>query len=447
MRKYLAALVFCAGSVLPVKADLKTDLGLALNNVLLFGGDSITDARMYSHYLCAWFQLTYPELDLATYPVGRSGSSLPGWATTDTTPPAESNYERMCYPFSPTHVFMMHGQNGGQTTTEHYNSYSDLWTTWVNGTDSAKLICLGMHPVQAATDTKSAEGKADQEAVLAGTSASIFASHTFDQMGAAWLANSSNTTDVQQSGVEPSSGTRDTVHPGPAGHVVIAWAVLQGLGAETLVSEATINASTGAVTADNNCTISSVSAATTLVQFDRLDAKLPWAIDENGRANAVALYPAIANWQTYGLTVSNLAAGTYDIRIDGEKVAEATQTELAAGVNLADMTSGPIFDQVQEVLGEVRDLYGCNRTTVEKLAGNANTGTLGDVYDYSTVYYQNGEERGATYKSSMATAVGNLSTALGELHADAQPVTRAWVVQLQGAPGKSLRAGSVTIGP
>ncbi|MES2474700.1 MAG: hypothetical protein V4640_02885 [Verrucomicrobiota bacterium] len=436
-------LVLLLSFVQVVRADLRTTLDLKGGERICLGGDSITHAQMYSSYLMAWFQLTYPDLDLETYSIAQSGSSLPGWygaAPGSTAPPVVSLYEQYIYPFDPDIVFLMHGHNGGQTVADHGATYSKLWTDWVDGQSGAKLVMLGMHPTQAATDNKSAKEKADAEATLAATSPRIFSSHTYNQMGAQWLSNSENTIDVQQIGVKPftTSGqvvndSAARVHPGPAGHIAIAWAALKRLGAESVVSQATINAATATVASSTNCTISGISGNSSGVSFSRLDKQLPWAVDEAGRANAIRLYPEIAGWQDYSLKVTGLNPGSYEIRCDGEVIGTATDAQLAAGWNMADLTRGPVWRQSQQVLSKIRELEGFDPVTGDSLAGNANAGTVGDIFDYKSVNYTNGGQRGATYKASMAPKIAALSTKMMAVQAAAQPVTRTYTV----TPGKA----------
>jgi hypothetical protein len=58
----------------------------------------------------------------------------------------------------------------------------------------------------------------------------------------------------------------------------------------------------------------------------------------------------------YSLKVSGLKPGRYEIRLDGQKVAQHADSELVAGVNLADavLKTGPIAGQVKRVWEAVR---------------------------------------------------------------------------------------------
>jgi hypothetical protein len=57
----------------------------------------------------------------------------------------------------------------------------------------------------------------------------------------------------------------------------------------------------------------------------------------------------------YGLKVSGLKSSKYEVKLSGTKVAEYTDKELAAGVNLAfaALTAGPIADQIKDVVKAV----------------------------------------------------------------------------------------------
>jgi lysophospholipase L1-like esterase len=437
MKRYSLILLILICSA--INADLKDDLNLTVDDVIVMGGDSITAARMYSHYVATWLQLSYPELNLKIYEAGRKGTIIGTWNLQDTTPPVQSLYEAWVYPFDADVVFMMHGHNGGLTVPQHLATYTELANTWVhdnNGLTAAtgtNLVILGMHPSQNATDNKYAESKADNEATIAAAQSDVFASDTFDTMGAVWLANWDNTIDVVQPLAEPRNGT-DGVHPGPAGHIIIAYSVLKGLGVDTVVSQATIDASTGAVSADVNCTISSVTASTSSVSFDRLDERLPWAIDEYGRANSIALLPEVEEWQDYSITVDNLEAGDYTITCDGVELAnDITHTEFAAGWNMADLTVGPVWEQGQDALDAMRILHAVDPDTGDERPGNDNTNTMGNYKDYVTVRYVNGDQRGATYKTNMQSVISDCDAYVSDIHTAAEPVTRSYVITKNGA--------------
>ena len=141
-------------------------------------------------------------------------------------------------------------------------------------------------------------------------------------------------------------GGGDAVHPGPPGQALMAWAILKGLGFPRLVSAAEVDAAAGKVATSDNCKIDEVLVKDGGLKFQRLDQALPFFPAE---AKSILKWaPILKELNEHGLKVSNLKAGQYDILLDGKKVAQDSDAELAAGVNLAAavLETGPIAEQV-----------------------------------------------------------------------------------------------------
>jgi lysophospholipase L1-like esterase len=146
-------------------------------------------------------------------------------------------------------------------------------------------------------------------------------------------------------------GGGDAVHPGPAGHTIMAWAILKQLNAPALVSCACLDVSRwlrSKVTCEMNCSVSNVKKADGTVSFDRLDSALPMPIDARATA-ALQLASVTDDLNRYVLKVEGLKAASYDLAIDGLKVATFKQEELLKGVNLATVST-PNTVQAMQVL-------------------------------------------------------------------------------------------------
>ncbi len=143
-------------------------------------------------------------------------------------------------------------------------------------------------------------------------------------------------------------GGGDAVHPGPAGHTIMAWAILKELGASALVSRADIDSATKAVVAAEACKVQNLKVADGGVSFDRLDDALPMPIDPAAEP-VLKLAPILEDLNRYELKVVGLSPGTYELSIDGESVGKATAAQLVKGWNLAT-GAGPITKQAQELL-------------------------------------------------------------------------------------------------
>jgi hypothetical protein len=137
----------------------------------------------------------------------------------------------------------------------------------------------------------------------------------------------------------------DAVHPGAPGQAIMAWAVLKGLNFPCLVSRAEIVA-TGQVLKEDRCQIDVLAATPQSLKFQRRDQALPFFPAE---AQPILKWaPILEDLNDYGLKVTGLEAGKYDVLLDGTKVAKYSDAELAAGVNLAAavLKTGPIAAQV-----------------------------------------------------------------------------------------------------
>jgi lysophospholipase L1-like esterase len=153
-------------------------------------------------------------------------------------------------------------------------------------------------------------------------------------------------------------GGGDAVHPGPAGHTIMAWAILKALGAMPLVSTATIDGQALKVEATQACRISNLRAEGRAISFDRLDEALPMPVDPQAEP-ALHLVPFTHDLNAYELTVAGLPEGNYGVSIDGEIAATVSASDLAQGWNLA-YAGGPITRQARELLSLVEkknDLY------------------------------------------------------------------------------------------
>jgi len=147
-------------------------------------------------------------------------------------------------------------------------------------------------------------------------------------------------------------GGGDAVHPGPAGHTLMAWQILKQLGSPALVSCGCLDLSRGwfhsKIRCHKNCEISNIRTRQGTVSFDRLDAALPMPIDARAAA-ALKLAPVLNELSRYNLCVFGLKADRYDLLIDGKEVAALSREELENGFNLSTVAT-PNSVQAAKVL-------------------------------------------------------------------------------------------------
>jgi len=146
-------------------------------------------------------------------------------------------------------------------------------------------------------------------------------------------------------------GGGDAVHPGPAGHTIMAWAILKGLSAPSLVSCAGFDVTRwvrSKVTCARQCDISNVKFSNGVLAFDRLDKALPMPIDPRA-TSALQLASVTDDLNRYMLKIEGLTAGRYTVTINDMVVATITDAELSNGFNLATVDT-PAAQQARQVL-------------------------------------------------------------------------------------------------
>ena len=147
----------------------------------------------------------------------------------------------------------------------------------------------------------------------------------------------------------------DGFHTAPSGGLFMAHAILVGMHAPALVSDVSIDASKN--TAEGKaCKVEQLAASPKSVTFTRTDEALPLPVQKDWES----LLPYVndlkdLNW--YGLKVAGLS-GKYSLTIDDQPVGDYTAEQLAAGVNLGNVTTGPIHAQGQKVFDAINQKNG-----------------------------------------------------------------------------------------
>ncbi|MET3880176.1 SGNH/GDSL hydrolase family protein [Chitinophaga sp. OAE865] len=151
----------------------------------------------------------------------------------------------------------------------------------------------------------------------------------------------------------------DRIHPGNAGHLVMASLFLksQGLSGKP-VAEVHINAANGKLQQVVNCNISQLNASAGKVSFGYLAASLPFPIDTVARiwgnnqkqSDALNWIPFTEDFNREILQVDGLSSGDYTLLIDGHAVGKWSAGAFAQGINLATVPETPQYKQALSVM-------------------------------------------------------------------------------------------------
>jgi lysophospholipase L1-like esterase len=339
---------------------------------VVFLGDSITEQRLYTTYIEAYTLTRHPEWKLWFRNVGWGGDT--SWLRQRAHPDEkqlfaadEATQQKMVedsvgrglrrdvLPLKPTAVTIKFGMND-----HSYQKFrEDIFKAYVRSQgELAKVLEANGARVAFLTSQPIEEKRPDPDKDVKNQSLRQF-SDGLKEVAAKQGATFVDQFDpymaimMRERAADPAAfiGGGDAVHPGPAGHTIMAWAILKALGAPALVSRAEIDGAAGKVLASEGCRITNLKADQGTVSFDRSDDALPMPIDPKAEP-ALKLAPILQDLDRYELQVAGLPAGTYNLSIDGESVGKASNEDLAKGWNLAT-TAGPITKQAQEVLALV----------------------------------------------------------------------------------------------
>lgn len=332
---------------------------------VVFLGDSITEQRLYTNYIEAYALSRHSAWKLSFRNAGWGGDT--SWLRmrfrTDETQLFASDEARQAeivgravafglqrdvLPLRPTAVLVNFGMND-----HSYQAFRpDILRTYVRSqSEIAKGLIAGGARVAFLTPQPLEEKRADPDQDVRNQSLRRFCDalrDVADRSGATFVDEFTPYLAVMMS--SPGTiGRGDAIHPGPTGQLIMAWAILKGLGATPFVAAATIDARIGRVESAQACKVDGLKIEDGVITFDRLDDALPMPVDS--RADfAVGLVPFYADLNLLELKVTGLTTGVaYTIQIDGKTAATVGATELGTGWRFA-RSGGPITDQAQDLL-------------------------------------------------------------------------------------------------
>ncbi|MCX8156135.1 MAG: SGNH/GDSL hydrolase family protein [Verrucomicrobiae bacterium] len=321
-------------------------------------GDSITEQKLYSKYMETYLLACAGRTDMKVFQFGWGGERADGFA---------ARAANDLGVFQPTVVTTCYGMNDGQ-----YRPYADdIGRAYEANTRRYVEILKGMgvqHIVlgsPGAVDTRyfvrpnfaplsGADGYnqnlgrlRDINRRLAGELGVAFADVHQPMLDAMAKAKAALGNDYDVCG-------RDGFHPGPNGHLIMAYAFLRALGCDGRLAELTVDLQ-GAPAASAGHKV--VEGQRGTVSFE--STRYPFCFDPDPKASSstrsiVPFFPFNEELNRFVLKVRNLAAPRARVTW-GEASVEFTREQLAEGVNLAAAFPATPFD---EAFRKVMDAVG-----------------------------------------------------------------------------------------
>jgi lysophospholipase L1-like esterase len=314
---------------------------------ILFLGDSITEQYQYSSAMELYLTLRFPSWNLHFLNAGISGDTATGGA---------NRFANHVLAEKPTAVTINFGMNDGGYGAFNAGSNANYVKNTQAMLDAAKKA--GVRIALFSPNAVDRRVKENFKQYLE-TQKQYYAplKDLASKNGAAFVDQYARTRSVleqlETQNLKVPNPFPDGVHTNLTGGLLMAHTLLTGLHAPAVVSSVSIDA-TAKTSQVTGATVTKLESQPGLVRFERLDEATPLPMLPEWQP----LLPFIDNGKQlndYHLQVTNIAAGKYTLSIDGKAVGTYAHEQLAAGVNLGNLTTGPLFAQGMKVFAALND--------------------------------------------------------------------------------------------
>jgi lysophospholipase L1-like esterase len=347
----LAVLVLsCFTGVSAKETEVSRALILKKGQRVAIVGDSITEQKLYSKFIELYLTACLPDLDLHCIQLGWGGETAPGFA-------ARMNNDLL--PWKPDVVTTCYGMNDGG-----YRAYEEgIGKRYA----AAMADIVGRLKKTGATVVVGGPGVVDSKYFQGGgekprvyndnlSHLSELAKKLADAEGfphadvfGAMMAAMEKAKPVL--GEAYDVGGKDGVHPGPNGHLVMAYAFLKGMGIDGSIGTITIDAK-GAASATEGHKVLSSEAGKAEIESSRYP--FCFSGDEKSSAGTRSILPYVpfnADLNRFTLIVKNVDGAKAKVTFGGSSKS-FTKEELEKGVNLAaEFIDNPFAESFRKIEG------------------------------------------------------------------------------------------------
>lgn len=333
-------------------------LGLALKNGdrVVFYGDSITDNGPYTKFAETFVRLRYPDLDVKFFNAGVGGDRVSGgWMG-----PIDERLTRDLFARKPTVITVMLGMNDGgyqaskpEIENAYKNGYQHIVDRFKKEAPQARVFLIKPSPFDDVTRAPGWPGGYNGvmnqfSTFIEGLAKSNgFATVDFNSPVVAMLEKAKAENAEQSTKI-----IGDRVHPGGAGHLIMAQSLLMSWGATPVISNVTVDVQTGRAQAFR-AQVAGLAVGDKIT-WSQTDSGLPFPLDRKDANVALVLkssdFDQKLNQQN--LIVKNLKLGNYALTIDGQPIGTFAAEQLATGINLAQFET-PMIAQARTVMSAV----------------------------------------------------------------------------------------------
>lgn len=324
-------------------------------DTVVFYGDSITAQRLYTRDVEEAVWTRYPAMHVRFVNAGVPGDQTSGGY-------AGAMAERVARdvaPYKPTMIVVMLGMNDGwyQPYSEKMNAtfregYAKLLAALHEAAPDARVTFVTPTPYDEVTHGTEFPGYADTVARNAATVRGIYQAYAREHgagrayVADCWAAMAWALQHAKKNAPEEAAWlVPDRIHPGEAGHWIMAGELLRAWHFDPAVT--TVHLSGTKVVEQHSTNVSEVRSSETGLTWLQLDRALPLPLTPLEPATDLALkiseLPALDHQV---LKVDGLPDGVYVLRIDDKEFVAYTVGQLKMGIDLALLRT-PMLEQAR----------------------------------------------------------------------------------------------------
>lgn len=363
MRKFILLLAVLAGFQL---SKAQTVAPFKAGDRIAFVGNSITDGGHYHSYIWLYYMTHFPERRITCFNTGIGGDVIKQIYDRfdDDVLSKKPNVITLTWGMNDSGYFEWYRKDGEDVMNkkigESYKYYG-LMEKKLKALPNVRKIIILTSPYDATTKFTNKNLYPGKAKALAGIIAFQEAAAKKDGWPTVdfYHPMSAINAEMQQKDSLFSLAPNDRIHPDNDGHMIMAYLFLKAQGlADRAVAHIDINAKNHHVLKSVNCSITKVAGKSNSLSFDYLAKSLPYPVDtvpegwgnHKSQSEALKLIPWVKEFNQEILKVGGLEDGNYKVSIDGVTVGDRTADELAAGVNLAEITSTPEYQQAVQIM-------------------------------------------------------------------------------------------------
>lgn len=371
---------------------------------VVFLGNSITDGGRYHSYVWLYYMTRFPNLRIQMFNSGISA---------DNVLKMQKRFETDVMPHKPTYLFLTFGMNdsgyeeynkpgakefGEQKYLETVQNFIPMETK-IKSLNNTKVAVISPSPYEEVADfpqnpvENAHKGKTDVMLRITDFQKEKSKENNWGFVDLIHPMLAINQEGQKSNPAFTISG-EDRVHPYNMGHMVMAYLILkaQDFSGEKVAS-INIDAKKNEVLIAENCKISNVTNQGGTLSFNYLANSLPYPIDtvhiwgSASQYDALQHIPFMSEMNDERLAVQGLNDGNYKLAIDGEVIREITAQELSKGINLAEYSHTPQYQQAMSVMHLNEERWEIERR----------------IRQYKGLQYRYLEEKGLLFEDSRKT--------------------------------------------